>query len=373
MLKIVPVNLSNRKEITKFIDFPFKLYEKCPQWVSPLLHDARADFNPKKHPFYKHSRIQLFLAEKDEKVVGRLAAMDNRRFNEYLGKKTAFFGFYDVFDDLDVSQALFQAAFDWSSNRGLDKIVGPRALNSTDNCGILVKGFEHRAAMWLPYNYPYYDCFIKEAGFEKDTDHFSGYAPGYEQMPERLLRIANRIKERRGFEVIHFQSVKEKKYWIPKVWEVLLASFSDFPDFYPPSQDEKDALAANLISIADPRLIKLIQKDGKLIGFIFAYHDVTAGIQKIQGRLWPLGWLQLLLERKRTKWVNINGVGVLPAYQGMGVNAILYTEIKKSVEEFGFEHIDVVQVNEANFQSRSDMENMGIQWYKSHRGYKREL
>ena len=373
MLLISSIDLSNREEVNKFITFPFQLYQDCPQWVPPLLTDTRTDFNPQKHPYYQHSRLQLFLAIQAGKVVGRLAAMDNRRFNEYLGKKTAFFGFYDVIEDLEVSQALFQSAFDWSRDRGLDKMVGPRALNSTDNCGILVKGFEHRAAMWLPYNYPYYDPFIQEAGFSKDTDHFSGYARGDEKMPDRLIRIASRIKERRDFEVVHFQSMKEKKHWIPKVWEVLLESFGDFPDFYPPSQDEKDALANTLTSIADPRLIKLIQKDGKLIGFIFAYHDVTAGIQKIRGRLWPLGWLQLLLERKRTKWVNINGVGVLPEYQGMGANAILYTEIKKSVEQFGFEHIEVIQISEDNFQSRSDMENMGIQWYKSHRGYQREL
>jgi ribosomal protein S18 acetylase RimI-like enzyme len=154
---------------------------------------------------------------------------------------------------------------------------------------------------------------------------------------------------------------------------VLLEAFASFDEFVPPTEEEKKATAADLISIADPRLIKLIQKDGKLIGFIFAYHDITRGIQQAKGRIWPLGWLCLMLDRKRTKWVNINGVGVLPEYQGMGVNAILYTEIKKSVEELGFEHIDVVQVNEANFQSRSDMENMGIRWYKSHRSYKREL
>jgi ribosomal protein S18 acetylase RimI-like enzyme len=132
-------------------------------------------------------------------------------------------------------------------------------------------------------------------------------------------------------------------------------------------------IANSLISIADPGLIKLILKNGQLIGFIFAYHDITSGIQKARGRIWPIGWWHLLQERKQTKWVNINGVGVLPAFQGMGVNAILYSEIQKSVQEFGFEHVEVVQVNEANFESRSDMETMGIKWYKSHRSYKKEL
>jgi GNAT superfamily N-acetyltransferase len=373
MIKVQCLDLTNRKDQRKFINFPFQLYKDCPEWVPPLISSAYYDFNPTKHPFFQHGDIQLFLVQNDKQVVGRLAVMENKRNNKYLEEKIAYFGFYDVVEDLSASQALFQAAFEWSRSRGLTRIIGPRGMNSTDNTGVLVDGFNHRAAMGLPYNYPYYDGFIKDAGFIKDTDHLSGYARGDEEMPERLLRIARKIKKRRGFEVIHFQTKKEKRFWIPQVWEVFLKAFRDFENYVPPTEVEMELIARDLISIADPRLIKLIQKDGQLIGFIFAYHDITAGIQKARGRIWPIGWLHLLMERKRTKWVNINGVGVLPEYQGMGVNAILYTEIKKSIEEIGFEHIDVVQVNEVNFQSRSDMETMGISWYKSHRSYKRDL
>lgn len=373
MITILQLDRSSRKDLKKFISFPFQLYQDSPYWVPPLIGDLLKELRPQKDLSQEHTDIQLFLAQKDGQAAGRLAVMDNRRYNEHLGQKTAFFGFYDVIEDLDTSQALFQAAFDWARSRSLNKIIGPRGLNSTDNTGVLVEGFKQRAAMGLPYNHPYYDPFLKEAGFKKVVDHLSGYASGTDPMPERLSRIASRIKERRGFEVIHFQDKKSRKYWIPQVWEVFLEAFGGFENSYPPTQREMDATAANLISLADPRLIKLIQKDGQLIGFIFAYHDVTQAIQKIKGRLWPVGWLRLLQERKRTKWVNINGVGVLPEYQGMGVNAILYTEIYKSVMDLGFEHIDVVQVSEENFQSRSDMETMGIRWYKSHRAYQRDL
>jgi GNAT superfamily N-acetyltransferase len=173
--------------------------------------------------------------------------------------------------------------------------------------------------------------------------------------------------------VVHFETKEEMKAWVPRVREVHRAAFEESHTFYPPTEEEMDSIANTIISVADPRLIKLILKDDHLIGFIFAYHDITAGIQKVRGRLFPLGWLHLLLERKNTKWVNINGVGVLPAYQGMGVNAILYTEIKRAVEELDFEHIEVVQVNEINFESRSDMETMGVKWYKNHRSYQRDL
>lgn len=370
---IIPIDITKKKELKEFIQFPFQLYKNCPQWVPPLISSAYDDFNPEKHPFFQHAELQLFLAKKDQKTIGRIAVMDNKHFNDHVGDSTAFFGFFDAIEDCKISRALFDAAFIWSRDRGLTHMIGPRGLISTDNTGVLVDGFEHRAAMGLPYNYPYYDRLIKEAGFKKDTDHLSGYASGDQELPKRLHRIANKIRQRRGFEVIHFQSMKDKQVWIPKVRDVLLKAFGGSENYCPPTPAEMDIAAQNLTAIADPRLIKLIQKDGNLIGFIFAYHDITAGIQKARGRIWPIGWMHLLLERKRTKWVNINGVGVLPAYQGMGVNAILYTEIKKSVEEFGFEHVDVVQVGEANFESRSDMETMGIRWYKSHRAYKREL
>ena len=372
-MNIYSLNLSNQKDLRMFIRFPFDLYKDCPQWVPPLLNDARNAFDPEKHPFFKHGELKLFLAEKKGRVIGRIAVMDNRHYNEYLSESTAFFGFYDVIDDAEISGALFDSAFEWARNRGLTKIIGPRGLISTENTGVLVEGFEHRAAVGLAYNYSYYDKLVMGSGFSKKSDSFSGYATADQMMPERLIKIAERIKERRGFKVVHFQDMNDKDAWIPQVLKVLTRSFEVHPGYCPPTQDELQIAADNLLAIADPRLIKLVRKEEQVIGFIFAYHDITAGLQRAKGRLWPIGWLHLLAERRRTKWVNINGVGVLPEYQGMGVNAILYTEIKKSVDQFDFDHVDVVQVGEDNFQSRSDMENMGIHWYKNHRTYERAL
>jgi hypothetical protein len=128
-----------------------------------------------------------------------------------------------------------------------------------------------------------------------------------------------------------------------------------------------------IISVADPSLIKLVMKGDDVVGFIFSYHDVSAGLQKARGRLWPFGWFHILRDRKKTDWVNVNGVGLLPEYQGLGANTILYIEVAKSIQAFDFVHADIVQVNENNFASRSDMENMGVNWYKRHRNYKRDL
>jgi hypothetical protein len=134
-----------------------------------------------------------------------------------------------------------------------------------------------------------------------------------------------------------------------------------------------EIMAETIISVADPRLIKLVMKGEEVVGFLLTYHDISAGLQKAKGRLWPLGWTYILRERKRTRWANGNGVGVLPEYQGVGASILLYAEIAQTMIASDFEHLDVAQVNEENFASRAAMEDVGVQWYKRHRSYRRML
>jgi hypothetical protein len=342
-------------------------------WVPPLVSEARRALNPHQHPFYQHSEARFLIAESEGHTLGRIAVMENRRANAYRQARTAFFGFFEAVDDEQVAHALFETAFDWAHRRGLERIIGPRGLLSTDGGGVLVEGFEHRPALGVPYNFPYYERLIRAAGFEKDTDHLSGYTRGDHILPERFHRIAGRVKARRGLWVKTFASKSEMRWWIPRVIPVHRQAFANTHTFYPPTEGEMALIADTLIGVADPRLIKLVLKGDDVVGFIFAYPDISAAIQRAQGRLFPLGWFYLLQERKRTRWVNVNGVGLLPAYQGSGANTLLYAELAESVHTLGFEHVDVVQVNETNFASRSDMEAIGVRWYKRHRSYQRDL
>jgi hypothetical protein len=371
-MKIHQINPNNRRDVRKFVRFPFELYKSTPQWVPPFVAEMEASLQGK-HPFFQHSEADFFIAEDGGKTLGRIAVMNNKRANEFRGTQTAFFGFLEMVDDVDVALGLFEASFKWARQRGLDQIIGPRGFIGSDSGGILVDGFEHRPALSVPYNLPYYDAHIKAAGFSKDTDHLSGYLPGSHFIPERIKRIAEKIKIRRGYWIKSFKSKEEMRTWVPRVQAVHRQAFEDTHTFYPPTDAEMQSIAETLIAVADPSLIKLVMKGEDVIGFIFAYHDISAGLQKAKGRLWPVGWYHILKERKRNDWVNINGVGMLPRYQGMGGNAILYTELEKSIHAFGFKHMDIVQVNETNFESFNDMEAIGVQWYKRHRSYKRDL
>ena len=372
-MKIRQVDTGRRRDVRQFVSFPFDLYRTCPQWVPPLVSDEMRALNRDKHPFYRHAAADFFLAESEGQPLGRLAVMDHRHYNEHLGTQRAFFGLFEAVEDREVARGLFEAAFHWARARGLNHLRGTQKLGSAEPAGVLVEGFEHRPALGMPYNYAYYDALIADSGFEKEGDSLSGYLSGDYRLPERFLRIAEQIKERRGLWVKTFRSKAELRRWVPRVVPVLLQSFAEFEDQVPPTDDEVAQFRDTVLAIARPSLIKLVMKDDEVVGFLFAYPDISAALQKTRGRLWPLGWMHLLVEQRRTPWVNINGMGVLPAYQGRGAVLLLYTELAKTIKSCGFEHADIVAVGENNLKSRSEMEGIGVRWYKRHRTYRRAL
>ena len=371
-VEILPINISNRRQVKKFVFFPFELYRNCAEWVPPLLSDAYGTLDPS-HAAYRYAQADFFLALKEDKTVGRIAAFHNDRNDQYTGRKTATFSFFDCVEDEQVSAKLFERVFEWALQRGLEEILGPRGLTNLDGSGVLVKGFEHRAALNMPYNFPYYDSFIYKAGFEKDSDSFSGYLPGNYELSKKVEAIAEKVKVRRGLWIKSFTSKAEMRGWITRVADVILRSFSLMPDFIPPSEEEIKAQADTLIAITDPRLLKLVMSGDEVVGFVVSYHDLGPALQKSGGRLFPLGWYYILREQKRANWVNINGLGLVPEHQRVGGDALLFTELAKSIKSFGFKHADIVMVNEGNFASRSDMEALGVSWYKAHRNYKKKL
>ncbi|PWH16027.1 MAG: hypothetical protein DDG59_10240 [Anaerolineae bacterium] len=331
------------------------------------------NLDPQRHPFYEHSQAEFFLALDQNRVVGRIGVQENRRHNHFRKTKDAIFCFFDAIEDEQVSNALFETIFEWAKRRGLERVIGPKGLLGSQAGGVLVEGFDRLPALSMPYNYPYYDRLITAAGFEKDTDHLSGYVRADHQFPERVIRIAEKVQARRGFWVKNFTSKKEMKQWIPIVARVHAEAFASNYSFVPPTEKELEMIAHSIISIADPPLVKVVMKGESVIGFLFSYHDLSRGLQKAKGKLMPFGWFWLLLEKRRTKWLNVNGAGLLPEYWGSGANVILYLELQKTIRRYPFEHVEVVQVDEKNLASKSDMEAIGVTWYKRHRNYWRTL
>ena len=374
-MRVRMLDTTRARDVRTFIRFPFQLYRDCPQWVPPLIPAIKFVLNRARYPFYRHSDVDFFVVESEGQSLGRIAALENRPYNAYHGSKDVFFYYLEVIEDIHVARLLFEAAFAWARKRGLDTMLGPKGLLRGDGHGTLVEGFEHRPAIGIPYNYAYYDAFIQDSGFAKELDYLSGYLSADYRLPQRVHDVADRIKARRGFGIRTFKTKKELRQLAPVVRKIYEEAFVQVWGYYPVGEDEIEALVDRIASIADPRLIKVVTKGDEAVGFIIAYPDISEAIQRIRGRVWPFGWLQLMLEAKRTKWVNFNGVGVAPKYQGAGANAVLYSELGKTFasSDFRFEHGDYVQVAETNLESLGDATMLGLPMYKRHRVYRAKL
>jgi len=376
MLKIEKMYTENKLQVRRFVEFPYRHYRDCPQWVPPLFVDAYLPLNRKKHPFFEHSDADFFLAVRDGKDVGRIAALENKPFNQYHKTKDAEFYFFESIDDQEVANALFQAVFDWAKARSLDRIVGPKGMSAFDGYGLQVLGFEHRQMMtMMNYNYDYYPKLIEGLGFEKEVDFVSCYLPTDAfRIPERIERIAQRVMERGGLQVKQFKNKRELISWADRIGEAYNKAFIHNWEYYPFSKNEIKFIVDNIMLVANHRLIKIITHGDEVVGFLFAFPDVSAALQRAKGRLLPFGLPDLLLEMKRTKTVSGNGMGILPEHQGHGGNALLYYELGKTLLEFNqFEHIEMTQVAETTLQMRADLKNLNGIEYKNHRVYRRNV
>ena len=375
MLTIESVDLSQRADTRRFVDLPYRLYRDHPQWVPPLRMDIELMLNKQKHPYYEHSDADFFVAVRDGRVVGRIAALENKSFNQYHQTRQAQFYLFECEDDLEAATALFERAFEWARSRGLNKVVGPKGFGALDGYGVLIEGFEHRQMMtMMNYNFPYYPRLVEANGFEKEVDFISCYLnAGVYRFPDRIRTIAERVEQRGTLQVKRFKDKAELKAWAPRIGEAYNKAFVRNWEYYPLTPREIKFVVDNILVIADPRLIKIITSGDDVVGFLFGFHDVSSALQRAKGRLFPFGLIDLLLELRRTKWVAMNGAGILPEHQGRGGNALLYNEMDKTIRDFGFEHADLTQVADTAVQMRNDLVNIGGKLYKTHRVYHRTI
>jgi len=373
-MHILQLDSTNKKQVDDFVRLPFSIYREVPQWVPPLQMDERLRLSRKRFPFYKHSAAAFFLAYDGTRPIGRLAVLENRRYNEHNRTRAAFFYLFECENNTEAATALFNCAFEWARSRRLERIIGPKGFTPLDGLGLLVKGFEHRPAFGLPYNPAYYIDLIESQGFVKEGETVSGYLGTDIHFPPRIHQLAERLAQRRGLHILHCKTRRDLRKVVAHLKELYNNSLDGTEGNTPLTAEEMDTMANQLIWLADPRLVKLVMKDDQVVGFLLAYPDVSTALQKTRGHLFPFGWLTLLLELRRTDWININGAGLLPEYRGSGGTAILYSEMFKAVSENPrYKHAEVVQIGVENENMQREMENFGIDFYKMHRTYSREL
>ncbi len=373
-MKILEIDPSDRYRTQQFIDLPYKIYRDTPQWVPPLITDNQRIFDKQHNPFYQHSDASFFLATSaDGAAIGRLAVLNNRHYNDFNHQQTAFFYLFECMHNLDASCGLFEAGLDRARKAGLIKIVGPRGFSSLDGLGMLVNGFEHRPAFGIPYNLAYYPELVEVAGFTPLNEIVSGYLSTDIQFPDKVHRISDLVQQRRGLSIAGYRTRGDLRHLVTRLKELYNGMLQGTTDNVPLTDEEARTIANQIMWFADPRLIKVIMKGETPVGFLFAYPDISAAVQRTKGRIFPFGWIDLLLEMRRTEWVNINGMGILEDYRGLGGTAILFSEMHKSITQGRFKHAEIVQIGVENVRMQQELRDLGINFYKTHRVYQRIL
>jgi hypothetical protein len=357
-----------------FVDFPHRLYKGCAQWVPQFRRDIRVILD-RRHPFFERGQACFFVATRGGRPVGTVGAIDNAAYNAFHGSRIGHFHFFDCVDDRAVSHALLSAAFEWLHGRGMQRVVGPYGFGFM-GMGALVEGFSHRAVMtMMGYNHPWYGPALEAEGFVKLRDQMSMYIDAQKfRLPDKVRRVAEIAMKRGSFEVPELRSRKDLVKRAAEIGRVYNESFESHGDeFYPLSDREIRQITSDLVTVADPALIKLLVSRGQVAGFLFGFPDLSAALQRSRGRITPWGIIDLLREYRRTRWLVVNGAGILPRYQRLGGNALLYSMLEKMAAKKRFLHVDAVQIAETTEMMLADISTLGGKVYKVHRLYARDL
>lgn len=376
------VEVRTRSEEAAFIGLPFTLYRDNRCWVPWFNTDMRRIIR-RKHPFFEHSDGSFLLATGGaagtEQVVGRICVVANNRYNESHGSRTGHFYFFDSIDDEDVARALFDAAAEWARANGCDELAGPMLFGGATGSGILIRGFEHRSAMtMMGYNHSYYERLIEALGFVKQIDFYSfKLDPETFRMDERVVSVAGKVLARGRFKVMRFRSKRELLKHAPQIAALYNETLADHTEGYPLSDGELKQVTNDLALVGQADLIKILTYDGGIIGFLFGFPDLSGALQRSKGRITPWSVLDLLLEFRRANQLIVNGAGILPRYQRLGGNALLYYELERTIRSRAgrnaFVHADLTQIAETTELMLSDMRRIGAEPYKIHRAYRKAL
>ena len=371
-IEIVRVSPRSPEE-KEFIEFPKRLYRGCPQWVPWFDLDMRALLH-RRHPFFGQASGEFFLAREAGRTLGRVCVVKNPSYIAQHRVACAHFYFFDVEDDPQAAEALLGRCLAWAREQGLELLRGPMLLGGASGSGILFEGFEHGAAMtMMPYNYPYYPHLVEGLGFRKHVDLFSmDLPPDTFRLPERVSRAAEKVLARGRFQVMRFRSKRDLKKVAGGIANLYNQTLADHLEDYPLSEAELKQVTKDLLLIADPRLVKILTYDGKIVGFLFAFHDLSPALRKNGGRLGPIQLLRLLAAMRSRDGLLINGAGILPEYQRLGGNALLYYELEKTAGGRIYRHAELTQISERTELMLRDVQTLGSQVYKKHRIYEKD-
>ncbi len=367
--------VNSKKLLHRFIDFPHELYDGDANYVPELFMAQKDLLNPDKHPFFEHGKVTCFLAYDGDKIVGRIAAIDNPKYNEYHNSSYGFFGFFDYLESNEVAKALIDKVRAHLASKKYTALIGPMNFSTNETAGTLVEGFDSPPKIMMTYNKPYYDRIQKAIGFEKEMDFLAYFIPT-KSVSEKSLRISSMLEERLAKQDIKIRNIKIKdlKSEVPGMLKIYNAAWGDNWGFVPMSVSEMQHMAADLKLVADEKFAYIAEHKGEPIAFSVSLpniNEITINFKK--GRLFPFNIFKLLLNKSKVKSVRIITTGVMEDYRKKGIEAIFFAKNIAEAKKRNLEGGEASWILENNKEMVAAAEKLNGEKYKTYRIYTYKL
>jgi GNAT superfamily N-acetyltransferase len=370
-LEVNPVR--SRRDLSRFIELPYRLHANEPRWVPPLRVERRMFLSRRQNPFFAHGEAEYLLAVRDGEVVGRMTAHIDHAFNAHQDNRWGMFGFFECEDDQEVATALLRAGEAWLRERGRDRAVGPMDFRMNDEPGILVEGFDREPMIRQPWHPRYYRGLLEGAGYDKVVDLYFWelYIGGRDKVLPVIWELAEKVKSEHGITLRHMRK-RDARREMQTFAEIFNVAWKDNWGFVPYSEEDVKELANDLRLFFFPNWTWVAETaDGKPVAAAITVPDLNQVLMRMNGRVLPSGWVQWLRRRSIVDRVRVGWLGVLPEYQHTGVAAALYKAHFDMAEQAPQTWGEMGWILETNEGMNRGMEGMGGERIKRYRMYER--
>ena len=377
-MSVLIQQVATRRQMRDFVQFANRLYKGNPYYCPTLDFDEINTFRKGKNPVLEFSEYALFLAYKDNRLVGRVAALINNAANEAWQCKKVRFGWFDFIDDLEVSRALLDAVRDWGKARGMTEMNGPVGFTDMDKEGLLIEGYEEPAAMPELYNYPYYVRHFEEYGLTKEADWRGIQITPPAEVPERWVRMSEIVRQRSRLHVVKVRNSREllKRYPHMEYFDVLSDAYSRLYNYQPLTYEQKRFYSEYYFPLLNFDFVSIVENEqNEIVAIGLGMPDITAALQKAGGSLFPFGWYHILkaLKAKKMDAFDLLLIAVRPDWQDRGAHALVFADMLPYFPKYGVRRIETTSILETNMKCLSNFLNFEHRFHKRRRAYIRQI
>ncbi len=373
-MSIVIKEVSKRRELKQFVNYPFKLYQNSKYWVPPLIKGEMETLSPKKNPAFDHCETRFLLALKGGKIVGRILGIINHRYIEHWGKKDARFSWFDTIDDPEVTRQLFNSIEEWAKSKGMKRLVGPMGFTTFERQGILVKGFEEMPTLAGVHNYPYYAAHLESMGYGKEIEYVEYELIVPKVIPEKIVKISNLVTERYKLRILNASSVKKMLPYADPVFRVINAAYKPLYGFTALTEKQINYFVKKYFSFIKPDYTSaVLDENDRVLAFQISMPSLSRALRQAKGRLFPFGWYYLSRAMKNPERLDTLLTGVIPEYQNKGVNAVFMSHLTGAAIKNGIKYAESNNELEENFKVQNTWRYFESRQHRRSRIYSKSL